>query len=341
MKRQLLVALLGSSVTLGVAMLAPSHGAEIADKARAEGRVVLYSCPGRENVEPVVREFERQYPGIKVQVSYGKGSQLQEKIRSEGRAGRPTADLHSCGWNGLYQFGMEGHLEKYLSPQLAQFEPSAIDKSGLTLSHSAHIYGLVVNTRWVSADETPRSWADLAEPKWKGKLAIQDPRPGGGGFSWFAQTLTDPSLGENYLRKMAQQKIFFGRTNDLVYSLIARGEYFVHIAGTEERATAEAPKSAPVKFLKPRDGAFYTRVGFGLVKNAPHPNAAKLYIDFTLSEAGQKAVAETGYLPLRKGVSSSLGPDALQGAKLAVLQTEEGIKREPEFAKKLKEIFFP
>ena len=77
------------------------------------------------------------------------------------------------------------------------------------------------------------------------------------------------------------------------------------------------------------------------MKNAPHPNAAKLYIDFALSEAGQKAVADTGYLPLRQGVPSVLGPDALQGAKLAVLQTEEGIKREPEFAKKLKETFFP
>jgi iron(III) transport system substrate-binding protein len=341
MTRKTVSQLLCFAAVSGFLVLTPGHGAELLDKARAEGRVVLYSCPGRENVEPVVREFERLYAGVKVQVTYGKGSQLQEKIRSEGRAGKPTADIHSCGWNGLYQFGLEGHLDKYPSPQLSQFEPSALDKSGLTLPHSAHIYGLVVNTRWVSAEETPRSWADLADPKWKGKLAIQDPRPGGGGFSWFVQTLTDPNLGESYLRKMAQQKIFLGRTNDLVYSLLARGEYFVHIAGTEERASAEAPKSAPVKFLKPRDGAFYTRVSFGLVKNAPHPNAAKLYIDFALSEAGQKAVAETGYLPLRKGVPSSLGTDALQGVRLAVLQTEEGIKREPEYAKKLKEILLP
>ncbi len=318
-----------------------TYGAELDGKARAEGKVVLYSCPGRENVEPVVKEFERLYPKVNVEVTYGKGSQLQEKIRSEARAGRPTADLYSCGWNGLYQFGLEGYLEKYLSPQLAYFDPSTVDKSGLTIPHSAHIYGIVVNTRLVGPEEGPRSWADLADPKWRGKLAIQDPRPGGGGFSWFVQTLTDPHLGESYLRKMAQQKIFFGRTNDLVQSMLVRGEYFVHIAGTEERASTETPKSAPVKFLKPRDGAFYTRVGFGLVKNAPHPNASKLYIDFGLSEAGQKAVAETGYLPLRKGVSSSLGPDALQGARLAVLQTEEGIKREPEYAKKLKEIFFP
>ena len=318
-----------------------AHSAELDSKARAEGKVVLYSCPGRENVEPVVKEFERLYPGIKVEVTYGKGSQLQEKIRSEARAGRPTADLHSCGWNGLYQFGVEGYLEKYLSPELAYFDPSAMDKTGLTIPHSAHIYGIVINTRHVGPEEGPRSWADLADPKWKGKLAIQDPRPGGGGFSWFVQTLTDPNLGENYLRKMAQQKIFFGRTNDLVHSLLARGEYFVHLAGPEERASTETPKSAPVKFLKPRDGAFFTRIAFGLVKSAPHPNASKLYIDFALTEAGQKAVGDTGYLPLRKGVVSALGPDALQGARVAVLQTAEGIKREPEFNKKLKEIFFP
>jgi iron(III) transport system substrate-binding protein len=340
MKEECIAVLLLILLWVGVIFSTSAIGAEVDDKARAEGRVVLYSCPGRENVEPVVQEFERQHPGIKVQVSYGKGSQLQEKIRSEGRAGRPMTDVHSCGWNGLYQFGREGYLEKYQSPQQSYFDPATVDKSGLTLSHSAHIYGLVINTRWVG-EEAPRSWSELADPKWKGKLAIQDPRPGGGGFSWFVQMLTDANLGENYMRKMAQQKIFFGRTNDLVHSLLARGEYFVHIAGTEERATTEAPRSAPVKFLKPRDGAFYTRIGIGLVKNTPHPNAAKLYIDFALSEAGQKIVADTGYLPLRKGVPSVLGPDPLQGAKLAVLQTEEGIKREPEFAKKLKEIFFP
>ena len=318
-----------------------ANAAEPDEKARPEGKVVLYSCPGRENVEPLVKEFERLYPGTKVEVTYGKGSQLQEKIRSEARAGRPTADLYSCGWNGLYQFGLEGYLDKYLSSQLTHFQTAGLDKSGLTIPHSAHIYGLVINTRLVGAEEGPRSWADLADPKWKGKLAIQDPRPGGGGFSWFVQMLTDPSLGESYLRKMAQQKIFLGRTNDLVQSMLVRGEYLVHIAGTEERATTEKSKSAPVRFVRPREGAFYTRVGFGMVKNAPHPSATKLYIDFALSETGQRVIGETGYLPLRKGVSSILGPGPLEGAKLSFLQTEEGIKREPEFGKKLKEIFFP
>ena len=146
---------------------ASAISAEAGAKARAEGRVVLYSCPGRENVEPVVQEFERQHPGIKVQVSYGKGSQLQEKIRSEARAGRPMTDVHSCGWNGLYQFGLEGYLEKYQSPQQNYFDPATVDKSGLTLSHSAHIYGLVINTRWVGAEESPRSWSELAIPSGK------------------------------------------------------------------------------------------------------------------------------------------------------------------------------
>jgi iron(III) transport system substrate-binding protein len=341
MIKRIFVVILRSALLATIVFPWRADGAEFDEKAQGEGKVVLYSCPGRENVEPLVKAFERIYPGLKVEVTYGKGSQLQEKIRSEGRAGKSTADLHSCGWNGLYQFGREGYLDRYVSPQITHYDPSAVDKSGLTIPHSAHIYGLVINTRLVGPEEGPRSWANLADPKWKGKLAIQDPRPGGGGFSWFVQTLTEPSLGESYLRKMAQQKIFFGRTNDLVHSLLARGEYFVHIAGTEERATTEKPSSAPLKFVKPREGAFYTRVGFGLVKNAPHPNAAKLYIDFALSEQGQKAIAGTGYIPLRKGVPSSLGPDALEGTKVAVLQTEEGIKREPEFSKKLKEIFFP
>ncbi|MGH7847323.1 MAG: ABC transporter substrate-binding protein [Candidatus Binatia bacterium] len=315
-------------------------GAEFYDKARDEGKLVLYSCPGRQYVEPLVKELERRYPGVTVEATYGKGSQLQEKIRSEARAGRPVADLHSCGWNSVYQFGLEGRLDKYLSPHINSFYSAAVDKSGLTIPHSSHVYGIVINTTMASTEEI-RSWADLTNPKWKGKLAIQDPRPGGGGFSWFVQTLTDPALSEAYLRKMAAQKIFFGRTNDLVQSMLVRGEYAIHIAGTEERAGRAENKGAPLQFINPRDGAFFTRVGFGLVKNAPHPNAAKLYIDFVLSETGQKILGQTGYIPLRKGIESSQGADALEGANLALLQTEEGIRREPEFAKKLKEVFFP
>ena len=316
-----------------------ADGSEFYEKARQEGKVVLYSCAGREYVEPLVKELQRLYPGIKIQATYGKGSQLQEKIRSEARAGRPVADLHSCGWNSLHRFGAEGYLDKYLSPELKYFHASAVDKSGMKLPHSAHVYGLVINTRMVTAEEV-RSWADLANPKWKGKMAIQDPRSGGG-FSWFVQTLMDPELGESYVKKMAQQKIFFGRTNDLVQSMLVRGEYAIHIAGTEERAAQEAVKGAPLKFIKPKDGAFYTRLGFGLIKNAPHPSAAKLYIDFVLSETGQKILGETGYVALRKGIRSKDGTDPLEGVNLAFAQTDEGMEREPEFEKKLKEIFFP
>jgi iron(III) transport system substrate-binding protein len=316
-----------------------ADSAELYEKVGKEGKVVLYSCPGREYVEPLVKELERIYPGIKIETTYGKGSQLEEKIRSEARAGRPVADLFSCGWNSLHRFGAEGYLGQYVSPELKHFPASAVDKSGMKLPHSAHVYGIVINTRMVGVEDV-RSWADLANPKWKGKLAVQDPRRGGG-FSWFVQTLMDPALGESYVRKMGQQKIFFGRTNDLVQSMLVRGEYAIHIAGTEERAAQEAEKGAPLKFIKPRDGAFYTRIGFSMVKNAPHPNATKLYIDFVLSEKGQKLLGETGYVAVRKGIRAKDGSVPLEGANLAYAQSDEGMEREPEFEKKLKEIFFP
>jgi len=316
-----------------------ADGSEFYEEARKEGKVVLYSCPGREYVEPLVQELERTYPGIKFEATYGKGSQLQEKIRTEARAGRPVADLISCGWNALHRFGAEGYLGQYVSPELKQFPASAVDNSGMKLPHSAHVYGIVINTRMVGVEDV-RSWADLANPKWRGKLAIQDPRRGGG-FSWFVKTLMDTRLGESYVRKMGQQKIFFGRTNDLVQSMLLRGEYGIHIAGTEERAESDAEKGAPLKFIKPRDGAFYTRIGFSMVKNAPHPNATKLYMDFVLSEKGQRLLGETGYIAIRKGIRAKDGSDPLDGVNLSFAQSEEGMAREPEFKNKLKEIFFP
>ena len=315
-----------------------ADGAEFDKLAAQEGKVVLYSCPGRQYVEPIARELERMYPGIKVEATYGKGSQLQEKIRSEARAGRPTADLFSCGWNALHRFGEEGYLGRYVSPELKHFPAAGLDQSGMKLPHSAHIYGIVINTRMIGVEDV-QSWADLANPKWRGKLAIQDPRRGGG-FSWFVQTLVDPKLGESYVKKMAQQKIFFGRTNDLVQSMLLRGEYAIHIAGTEERAARETEKGAPLKFIRPSDGAFYTRIGLSMTKNAPHPNAAKLYLDFFLSEKGQKLLGETGYIPIRKGFRAKDGSDPLQGVNLAYAQSDEGMAREPEFKKKVKEAFF-
>jgi len=315
--------------------------ADFYDKAKSEGKVVLYSCPGREYVDPLIKEFERLYPPLKVEVVYGKGSQLQEKIRSEVRSGRKLADVHSCGWNSLYQFGLEGFLEKYRTTQMKLVYPEVADRSGWTTPHSVHVYGLVVNAALVPREQEPRSWADLVQPRWKEKMNMQDPRSGGGGFTWFVGMLLHPSLGEPYLRKMAAQKIFFARTNDLAQSLMIRGEHQLVIAGTDERASKDRVKGAPIKFLRPKEGVFHSRVGFGIVKDAPHSNAAKLYIETALSEAGQKIIGETGYIPVRTDVKSKYEEGTMEGSRLSPLQTEEGIKKEPEYLKKLKAIFFP
>ena len=137
--------------------------------------------------------------------------------------------------------------------------------------------GILVNTRLVKPEDEPKSWDDLNDPKWKGKILADDMRPLGSGNTMFA--ILQKKLGAAFNEKLAEQKPVFSRDLRNDARRVARGEYPIYVP--QIFAFASDLKGLPVKVVIPKEGAPYAMMEFAMLKNAAHPNAARLIDHFS------------------------------------------------------------
>ena len=139
--------------------------------------------------------------------------------------------------------------------------------------------GILINTRLVKEQDIPTSWNDLNDPKWKGKILSDDMRPLGSGNTMFA--ILEKTMGTDFNQKLAEQKPVFSRDMRNDARRVARGEYAIYIP--QIFAFTSDLKGLPVKVVIPKEGAPFAEMDLAVLKNAPHPNAARLFIDHFLS----------------------------------------------------------
>jgi len=340
MLKRVLVPVLGFS--LGFLLVHPSGAVgQTLDKAKKEGKVVIYGWGGDEAFQRIVQAFTQRYPGIKVEGQDMRGQESREKIIAEQGAKQVAADLISGGENSIAELRQLDFLEKYESPQLKFSRKEILDPLGFRNPYRVNVYGITINTSVVPAKEEPKKWADLLNPKFQGKIAAQDPRGSGGAL--YILTALSRVYGMEFIRNLAKQKIFFGRRSAQLVTDLVRGEFgVVMTASWQDQVLQKALASkAPVKFIKPEEGVMVIPISMALVKNAPHPAAARLFIDWLLSEEGQKVAAEVHYTPARKGVRAKDPEADIEDAKL--LPTEDWTTKPElvaEMTKHWEEIFF-
>jgi iron(III) transport system substrate-binding protein len=176
--------------------------------------------------------------------------------------------------------------------------------------HSVPAYvqpmGILINTRLVKGDDVPKSWNDLNSPKWKGKLLSDDMRPLGSGNTLFA--VLQNNMGAEFNEKLAEQKPVFSRDMRNDARRVARGEYPIYI--TQVFAFASDLKGLPVKVIVPQEGAPYAQMDLAILKNAPHANAARLFMQHFLNLDSQALYANAWMLPVVKGAAERADPDA-------------------------------
>jgi len=178
-------------------------------------------------------------------------------------------------------------------------------------------YGILINTRLVPPSEEPKSWTDLLDPKWKGKMLADDLRAVGGGSITFAAF--HDGLGMEFLRKLAEQGLVFSRDVGNDERRVARGEFPLRFP--ELFSSYLLLKGLPVKLIVPVEGAPYVRFDMALLKSAPHPNAARLFIGFYLGEQTQLTYANAALKPVVKGVAEKASPDMQALANVKLLGT--------------------
>jgi ABC-type Fe3+ transport system substrate-binding protein len=296
MKRFLCVlVLLAASTVARAADIDPA----MIDAAKKEGSVVWYSgMIVNQIVRPLVDAFQTKYPGITVQASRASGNDNALKIMNEARARRPMADVVDST-TALAPLLQAGLIAQFRPVEAARYPAEDKDPNGYWTSPNTYYYTAAYNTNLVSAADAPKTYDDLLDPKWKGKMAWTYDLTGGGppGFLYNILTIKGQEKGMEYLRAFAKQEpVVIPAAQRVVLDKVISGEYPIGLMTLSYHSTISAAKGAPVKWLKMPPMIMAPNT-ISVLKNAPHPNAGRLLIEFILSPEGQKIMAANDYMP--------------------------------------------
>ncbi|GAC1312940.1 MAG: ABC transporter substrate-binding protein [Chloroflexota bacterium] len=283
---------------------------QVVEAGTREGRVVIYGSFEQSLQDAYIPEFKKRYPGIEVDVVFAPGPQAAEKIRAEVAAGKVVADLWRSFTDPALAMRDQGLLEQWQAPSLVRersqyaYQASDEDRQGYLNNVAATVTGIMINTRQLPAEDEPASWFDLASPKYRSKMIVNDPRvpSGGQSLAWFISEHYGQS-GAEFLRKLGEQDMQYEASAPRMAEEVARGER--PIAWPVQWASYRANQGPDVKFLQPTEGLYYSIANAVIVKDAPHPNAAKLWIEWEVSSEGQQVKVNAGQeTAIRKDVTA-------------------------------------
>ncbi len=282
------------------------------EAARKEGRVVVSIPTSAELRKEFESGFQKAFPGIELELSVARGASNINKIVEEQNAGVRNVDLHIGGTTSIITGLLAQNQLDAVMPTMVL--PEVKDPKqwwgGHMWSDNAKTYiyqftAYMTETVWynstlVKAEEIT-SWDSLLEPKWKGKMVILDPRsPGSGESTWaFLWRIK----GEQYLAKLVAQDMMVGRNLRQLGEAVARGKSAISIGLSYYTYVPFIKAGLPVKPISVIKEGYYAASGSGnlvAIKNAAHPNAAKVFVNWLLSKEGQTAMTRALGQPTRR-----------------------------------------
>ena len=299
--------------------------------AKREGKVVVIGGAGSGTADALTMDFQRLYPDIQLDFSGMAGSQVPPKITAEAATGKMITDLTIVGTTTTIEVFMPSNLvdpiRTYLvgpntTPEESQWRGGkftfADDEGKYAFVSILYVKApLVYNPDAVSPNDI-RSYRDLLDPKWKGKIAMFDPRRPGGGLAnstfWYA----NPQLGPEYIRQLfSTQDITISSDSNQLIDWVAKGQYAMALGVGDLESIEAIRKGLPIKQMPGdvfREGTYVTpgNGSLAVMKDPPHPNALKVYLNWLLSKDGQYAWSKgAGFASVRADVPTDHVPDYL------------------------------
>jgi iron(III) transport system substrate-binding protein len=324
-----LALLIFSLVTVQSAGAQPSP--ELLQAAKKEGKLVWYTSMAIDTSKPLVDVFEKQY-AIKIDLVRAGEEQLLNRILTEARAGKWFFDAVSS--SAIQVLALKNLLSPYASAESNAYVAELKDpQSRWTAVYNNNLVP-VYNTKMLSEKEAPRDYADLLDPKWKGKMLMDATD-----YDWYGTlaVVWGKETAVRYMERLAQQQPAWRRGHGLLAQLIAAGEVPLGWA-YNFRVERMKTEGAPVEWVPSFNPIVTTINGIGLGAKASAPNAGKLFIDFILSKKGQEMIREMRRIPSRSDVKP-LAPKMDQSKLRLKLVPGEVSANSDKYAAEFRKIF--
>jgi iron(III) transport system substrate-binding protein len=302
----------------------------LVDAAKKEGKLAFYTAMDLAFAERLAKTFEEKYPGITVRVERSGAERIFTRIAQEYGGNIHVVDVvntadqaHCIVWK------RNGWLAPYLPEEVAKhFEPRFYDPDGLHITTRILISPIAYNTNLVKPEQAPKSFADLLDPKWAGKLVKAHPAYSGTIMNSTFETARD--LGWSYFEKLAKQRVMQVQSATDTPKKISLGERAVMVDGAGYLVIRYKEEGQPVEIVYPEEGTPIAGGPSAVFKGAPNPNAARLFQNWMHSREAQQLLVDWArqYSPHQQTVEKP-GVRKLSEIKL--------MKEDPEAVEKMSE----
>src|SRR5712691_8797406 len=314
---------------------------QLYEAAKKEKELTWYTAHySSETAAAVCGGFEKKYPGVKCNYVRTTAQVAYQRLAQDQKAGLAIASV--IGSTDASHFGRmkkDGWLMKYRPKSLSELIESALPYNDPDDTFFITAAGLVIisyNTSVVKEAEAPRKWTDLLDPKWKGKVSIGHPGFSGYVGTWVVQMRK--LYGWDYFKKLELNKPRIGRSiNDTLTMLNAKESWVA--AGPVATTLQSRDKGNPLAIVYPEDGAILMVSASGILKNAPAPNAAKLFMEYLLSREGHEVMVQQYQDPVNKHVKPMAGGTSIAEVKTIRPSPAEIEKGIPEVKEQFRETF--
>jgi len=335
------------TTAIGAALLAvfawvsvsSAQDAALIEAAKKEGKVVWYTSMALPSSTALADLFMKKYKGIEVEVHRTGSQRVLQRVMQEVSAGIKNADvIHTSDAGHFVLLKEKGLLMRYVPKGSESFPDGFKDKAGFYYGMRATLSPIAYNPKIISEKEAPRTWKDLLDSKWRGKMVTAHP-----GYSGVIMTHVLALVnvyGWEYFRELAKNKLHLVQSANDPAGVVASGERPVGVNGTEYFYYKMMKQGNPIQIVYPKEGIPLIVSPTAIAKDAPHPNAAKLFTDFIFSKEAQQMLADKeGLYTGHPEVTYPKDKPKLNELNLWGVDADELEKRNAEIKKRFVEFF--
>jgi iron(III) transport system substrate-binding protein len=315
---------------------------QLVEAARREGSVVWYTSVDLSVAQSLAKAFTEKY-GVQVEVNRNGSERICAQFMKEADTGVHAADVvHTSDASNFIEMKEKGYLTPYRPAAadrfIAAYHDRMIDPDNQWFGMRITLYNISYNPNLVRPEEAPTSWKELGDPRYRGKLVVAHPSYSGIALTYIHTLLN--LYGWDYFRAIAATDPLIVQSAIDVTNKVVGGERAIGAGSNDYSNYAQIKKGQPIKQLQPSEGVPFILSPQAIAKSAPHPNAAKLFVEYALSREGQGfLVNEGGLYSVREDVPLPDDHPPLKEMKILFPDPQEIVKTRADILRQFSEIF--